>query len=120
MASGHQFEIDSMRDKQKPLHPIWRGIGCILLVGLMSLGYLFAGWFLETNKSTGWIRIPAEFSFPPAEPYLFIKLILAFIFLLLSTAAITLIYALVHPPKPGKFDVIDPSIFPPPPKRRKR
>jgi hypothetical protein len=26
---------------------------------------------------------------------------------------------LINPPKPGKFDVIDPSIFPPPPRRMK-
>jgi hypothetical protein len=90
------------------------------LVGLLSLGYLIAGWFIEANRSGHWVRIPAELAFPPAEPYLFIKLALAFIFLLLSTAVITIIYTLVHPTKPGKFDVIDPSIFPRPPKRRKR
>ncbi len=120
MPTGHQFEMESMKEKEKTLHPIWRGVGCILLAGLMSLGYLLAGWLMAANKNAGWIRIPTEFAWPPAEPYLFFKLILAFVFLLLSTAVIAIVYALVHPTKPGRFDVIDPSIFPPPPKRRKR
>jgi hypothetical protein len=119
MPTGHQFEINSMKDRQKPLHPAWTGIGCILVAVLMGVGYLGAGWFMSMNNAAGWIRIPKEFAFPPAEPYLFFKLVLAFVFLLISTAVITLVYALVRPQKPGRFDVIDPSIFPPPPKRRK-
>jgi hypothetical protein len=118
MPSGHQFEIQKMKSQQKPLHPAWTGVGCILVAGLMGLGYLVAGWFLAANNDAHWVHVPREFAFPPAEPYLFFKLILAFVFLLFGTAAITLIYAIVHPTKPGKFDVTDPSIFPRPPKRR--
>jgi hypothetical protein len=109
-----------MKDGKKPLHPAWTGVGCILVAVLMGLGYLAAGWFMAMNNDAGWVRIPKEFAFPPSEPYLFFKVIIAFVFLLFATAIITLVYALVHPTKPGKYDVIDPSIFPAPPKRRNR
>ena len=120
MTGGHQFEIDRMKDRKQPLKPIWVGVGCILLSLLMGAGYLIAGWLMDANNEAHWIRIPGELAWPPDEPYLLLKLLLAFVFLLFSMAAITLVYALIHPDKPGRFDVRDPSIFPPPPRQRKR
>jgi phage shock protein PspC (stress-responsive transcriptional regulator) len=117
MGAGHQFEIDAMREKKKAIHPAWVAVGCFTLVGLTTAGYLLAGWFIAANSVNGWIPLPRELAGPPQSPYLLIRLALALIVLLFGSAVFSIVYTLINPPKPGKYDVIDPSIFPPPPKR---
>lgn len=119
MGGGHQFEIEAMREKKKVVQPIWAGIGCLMIVGLTTGGYLLGGWLITANSQKGWIALPAELAWPPQNPFLLVKLGLALIVLLIGSAAISIVYVLINPPKPGKFDVTDSSIFPPPPKRRK-
>jgi hypothetical protein len=119
MGAGHQFEIESMKQAKKTLHPAWAGIGCFLLVGLSIVGYLVGEWFLSVNAQRGWIPMPAELAWPAQNPFLLVKLGIALIVLLIGSTAISIVYTVLHPPKPGKFDVIDASIFPPPPRRRR-
>ncbi|MBN1439221.1 MAG: hypothetical protein JW929_07420 [Anaerolineales bacterium] len=119
MGSGHHFEIEAMRDGKKNLHPAWAAVGCFTVVGLSTAGYLLGGWLIEMNSSEGWLLIPGQLAGPAQSPYLFLKLVSALIVLLFGTAVFSIVYTLINPPKPGKYDVIDPSIFPPPPKRRK-
>jgi hypothetical protein len=119
MGGGHQFGIESMRDKKGTIHPIWAGVGCLILVGLTTGGYLLGSLFLEMNSREVWIVLPAEWAWPPQQPFIIIKIIFSLITLLFGSAIISIVYTLVNPPKPGKFDVIDPSIFPPPPRRRR-
>ena len=119
MGAGHQFEIDSMRETKKTVHPAWAAVGCFSLVGLTTAGYFLGEAFLRANSDAGWIPLPPEFAWPPENPYLIIKLAMALFTFLFGTAVFSIVYTLIHPPKPGKFDVIEPSIFPPPPRRMK-
>jgi len=119
MGGGHEFQIEAMRDKKKPIHPMWAGVGCFMLVGLSTAGYLLGTWFITANGKQGWILLPSELAVPPENPFLFIKLSFALIVVLLGSAILSILYVVIHPPKPGRFDVIDASIFPPMPKRRK-
>ncbi|MGB7537905.1 MAG: hypothetical protein WBM17_05145 [Anaerolineales bacterium] len=119
MGAGHQFEIEAMRDKKKTLHPAWAGVGCFILVGLTTLGYFLGDWFVGANSQAGWIPIPREWAWPAQSPFLLIKLASALLVLLLGSTLISIAYNLINPPKPGKFDVTDASIFPHPPRRRK-
>jgi len=113
MGAGHQFEIEAMRDKKKRIHPAWVAVGCFTLVGLSAAGYLFATWFIAADQQHGWIALPA------ANFFIFFKLGFALIALMIGSALISIIYGVVNPPKPGKYDVSDTTIFPPPPRRRK-
>jgi hypothetical protein len=119
MGAGHQFEIDSMRDKKKALHPAWAAVGCFTVVGLTTLGYFLGGWFAKANQEAGWIPLPREWAWPAENPYILVKLAAALIVFLLGTTLISIVYTLINPPKPGKYDVTDADIFPPPPRRRK-
>jgi len=101
------------KPKQVQLHPIWRGIGCLTLVGLLTGGFLAAAWFIPANFEQGWIFIPAVLNGPSQSPWLYAKLIFAILFAALGFAALTLIYGLVNPIKPGEFDA-------PPEKRTRR
>ena len=108
-----------MREKKKILHPAWAAVGCFSLVGLTTAGYFLGDAFIRANSEAGWIPLPEELAWPSQNPYLIIKLAMAFIVFLIGSAVFSIVYTLINPPKPGKFDVIDPSIFPPPPKRMK-
>ncbi len=119
MGAGHQFEIEGMKEKKKTIHPAWVAVGCFTLVGLTTLGYLLGEWLIAANIRSGWIPLPPELAGPPQSPYLLLKLAMSFIVLMIGSAAFSIVYTLINPPKPGKYDVIDPSIFPPPPKRMK-
>ena len=119
MGMGHEFNIESMREKKNEIHPAWVGIGCILVVGLGALGYFLGNWFIISNAQSGWIALPIEWAAPAENPYLIVKLIFALFTLLIGSALISILYTLINPPKPGKYDVTDPSILPPPPRRRK-
>jgi len=119
MGVGHQFEMETMRDKKKFIHPAWAAVGCFSLVGLTAAGYFLGEAFLRANNEAGWIPLPQEWAWPPQNPYLIVKLATALFTFLIGTTVFSIAYTLINPPKPGKFDVIDPSIFPPPPRRMK-
>jgi hypothetical protein len=119
MGAGHQFEIEAMRDKKKPLHPAWAAVGCFTVVGLSSAGYLLGNWFIAADQKNGWIALPPEYALPASNPYLIIKVAFGLIMLLLGSALISIVYGVLHPPKPGKYDVTDTTIFPPAPRRKK-
>jgi hypothetical protein len=120
MGGGHQFEIESMRDNKKGVHPAWVAVGCFTIVGLSVAGYLLGEWFVRANSEAGWILLPAEWAWPSQSPFLIIKLALALIVLLLGSTIFSIVYTMINPPKPGKFDITDSTVFPPPPKRMKR
>jgi heme/copper-type cytochrome/quinol oxidase subunit 1 len=117
MGAGHQFEIEAMRQKRKMIHPAWSAIGCFLVAGLTTAGYQLGGWFITADAKAGWFPLPPEWAWPPQNPYLVVKIAFAILVLLLGSTLISIVYVIIHPEKPGKYDVIDPSIFPPPPRR---
>jgi hypothetical protein len=119
MGAGHQFEIEAMRDRRKPLHPAWVAVGCFTIAGLSTAGYLLGNWFIAADQKNGWIALPPEFAVPASNPYLIIKMAFALVVLLIGSAFISVLYGVINPPKPGKYEVTDSTIFPPPPRRRK-
>jgi hypothetical protein len=119
MGAGHSFEIDSMKDKRKQINPAWSAIGCFTVVGLSAAGYFLGQWFVGANAENHWIYLPLEWAWPPQSPYLIIKLAFALIVFLFGSAVFSIVYTIINPPKPGRFDVTDATIFPPAPRRRR-
>jgi hypothetical protein len=120
MGAGHQVSIDSMQEKKNQINPAWAAVGCFTLVGLTVVGYLLGEWFVVANSTAGWIALPREWAWPAQSPFIIIKLAAALLTFLIGSTIISIVYTLINPPKPGKYDVIDPSIFPPPPKRTRK
>src|SRR4030067_1191010 len=56
------------REAKKRMNPVWRGVGCLMLVGLALAGYFFANWFLVANLENGWVFIPNEAMNPAFVP----------------------------------------------------
>lgn len=97
------------RLKRKRMNPIWRGVGCFLMVMLTLAGYLFSNWFLIQNAVNNWVFLPAEVirpSFLPAwvPPGAMVSAIVAFLFLIFSYGLVSTFYAIAFPAKLGETD----------------
>jgi hypothetical protein len=99
------------RLKNRQVNPIWRGVGCVMVVLLAIAGYFFASWFLQVNAVNNWIYIPTVLLYPPYTFLSFlnggviVKLVVALFFLLFSYAIINFIFAILFPIQPGEMDV---------------
>jgi hypothetical protein len=115
----HQMH-DKEREKRKELNPIWRGVGCMLMVVLSVGGYFIADWFLYQNDLNNWFSLPEMLIDIPFLPWLpsgiLLKLAVAIVFLIISYGLINVVYAILFPIRPGEYD--SPPLSPRP--RRKR
>jgi hypothetical protein len=110
-------QLDKDREARHRMNPIWRGVGCLMMVVFALAGYAFSGWFLSANARYGWVYLPPQAVQPPyisgILPYgAFPRLVVGFLFLLLGFGLVSFVYAILFPIKPGETDV-------PTPKRRK-
>lgn len=126
--SWRSRQTDIEREKKKRIHPIWRGVGCLMISVLAIGGYLFSQWFLVNNIAYGWIYLPPEVIAPsPAalplwlrglaaplfRPGVMVSLIVGVLFLVFAILIVNIGYAVAFPVKPGEYDV-------PPLKRQRR
>jgi hypothetical protein len=105
------------------VHPIWRGIGCILMVVIPVLSYAIAGELVKANSANGWIYVPIQLFQPIPIPILRtvphqpIVLIVTLLLMLLGFGVLVAIYSLIYrftgPPTLGPLDA-------PPERRRPR
>ena len=103
-------QMDEAREKKKRINPLWRGLGCFLMIMLSLGGYLFSNWFLTQNALNNWIFLPPEIirpAFLPAwiPPGAFVSFVVALLFLILSFGIVNLTYAVMFPHRLGETDV---------------
>ncbi len=119
--SSWQFaQHEKERQEAQKMNPVWRGVGCLLIIGIGVLGYLFANWFLVQNSINGWVFLPRDL-INPNSPVVgdllsggnLVRLVVALTFLLFAFAFMNFFYAIVSPIKPGEYDL-------PKPKRQKK
>lgn len=111
----------SQQMKPKPqMNPIWRGIGCIILLVLAIGGYLAAGFLLDLNQRDPFLpfAVPANFSVViikglPAVPGRILVQLGAMVLVdIFAYAFLVIVYGIINPPRLGPQDA-------PPPERRK-
>jgi hypothetical protein len=96
------------------IHPIWRGIGCILMLIIPVMAYAGAVMLVEANFTQRWVPVPADLartiSIPMigAVPNLYANLIVTAILALfgygIMTIVFSLFYGMVGPPRYGPLD----------------
>ena len=115
--SSWQFQQQERERKEaKKMNPVWRGVGCLLVVVIGVLGYLFANWFLIQNSINSWIFFPRAVINPniPVVGDLLaggnlIRIVVALAFLLFAFAFTNFFYAIAFPIKPGEHDLPTPK-----------
>jgi hypothetical protein len=71
-------------DKPKEMHPIWRGIGCVMLVLIPLISYAAALVVLQEGPKRGWTSfITNEMMAPGADPFLYVKIGLTVVFMVI-------------------------------------
>ncbi|MEX0787421.1 MAG: hypothetical protein WD040_01345 [Anaerolineales bacterium] len=113
-----QFDMkEKERQKRKRRNPVWRGVGCLTIVVLTIAAFYFSGWFLAQNQANPMIYLPPEAIRPPfaasLPPFLIVRLVISFIFMVMAFGALSLIYAIAFPMQLGETDA-------PPMKRERR
>lgn len=107
------------------IHPVWRGIGCLLIILIPIMSWVGAQLFLKSNH---WIRLPEVLIKPIMVPYttqsqvdpviLFFNRIFNgitygnifffFVFLFLGFGILSILYAMIYrvvgPPRYTQFD----------------
>lgn len=66
-------ETQSREERQK-IHPVWRGIGLILMVIFPVMGYFASLWLLDENAKKNWVTIPSQFLASGADELIFVKI----------------------------------------------
>ncbi len=123
MGRYNRFDRTPMKERPWKIHPVWRGIGCVLIVLLPIMAYAGADVLIKSNLKNGWMAIPVELAgtifipFIGGIPYLYAKLLAGVVLLVIGYAILTIIYSLlfsaVGPPRYGPMDA-------PPPRKPKR
>ncbi len=99
------------------MHPIWRGIGLIMLVVIPVFSYLIALALVNANNVSHWILYPAVMIFPKIwDPYIVVKVMITSIMIFVLYGIFTFISALFYrgfgPPRYGSTDVPPEQIRP--------
>lgn len=95
---------------KKPIHPIWRGIGCALMIIIPVISYVAADYFVTNAALFKWLIIPEDMIINyTADPLILIRLlymaIFVFIFYLILTAITFVANHFLGPSRYGPYDV---------------
>jgi hypothetical protein len=110
-----QYRRPPRPERKWRVHPIWRGIGCLMLVIIPMISWAIAGMLVEANKSARWLAIPAGLNSPFGSSDLLLTALVAAVVAIVLFGAYTIFYMLIYkmlgPPTYGPLDA--------PPQRRK-
>jgi hypothetical protein len=119
MSKYHQPYLNPA-SKPRPwkIHPIWRGIGCLLLILLPIIAFAAAKVLVQENFRQHWVSIPEQLAGSMVVPSIgrvfYTDLAVTIILIVIGFGLLTVLYAMVYrlfgPPTYGPLDA--------PPQRR--
>ncbi|HWQ84115.1 MAG TPA: hypothetical protein VN363_06080 [Anaerolineales bacterium] len=84
------------------IHPIWRGIGCVLMLLIPIMAYAGAILLVQANTRQGWIPMPSELTRTITLPWigevehLFANMIVALLLALIGFALLSFFYSIFY------------------------
>lgn len=96
MGRYQQYERQ-VKDSAAGVHPVWRGIG-FLLIGLVAvMSYAGANLLVEANKTRAWVIVPEEIRGGVSwAPDLYSELIVSFFLMMIGFGIITIVYSIIY------------------------
>lgn len=99
-----RYDSYQVREKEEQVgpHPMWRGIGCILLVLIVVMSFAGAVELVKANRANNWVPVPQELkgSLPKitrkGEPILYVELAVAFLLAVFGFGVFVLFYSIVY------------------------
>lgn len=115
MGKYDKFSSQSrMQERPWEVHPIWRGIGCLMMVLIPLMSYAGAVLLIRLNRENGWIPVPRELAqtvtLPVigAVPSLYALLIVMSLLMIVGFGVLTILYSMLYnvvgPPRYGPLD----------------
>ena len=96
MGRYQQYERDVKKESES-VHPIWRGIGFLLMGVVSVMSYARANLLVEANKTKGWIVVPADIRGGVSwAPDLYAELIVTFFLIMMGFGLITIVYSIIY------------------------
>jgi hypothetical protein len=98
------------KDPAPAVHPIWRGIGCILIIVIPVLSFIIATILINNRATIPWFDIPQDLIVSVLkDPLIFVKIfytavISLLIFFLMALVTFTM-DRIINPKKKGPYDV---------------
>jgi hypothetical protein len=95
--------------KKKGPHPIWMGIGFLLLLIIPTMSWAASLILIEQDLKYGWYRLTPDMIAPGADPLLYAKIFLTIIissvFFVLLYVIYFIVYRFIGPKRYGSLDV---------------
>jgi hypothetical protein len=92
----------------KQVHPVWRGVGFLLLLIIPAMSYIGTLALLDENTKRTWFQIPAEFISQWVDPLLFVKIgmtiLISFVLYAISMLITFVVYSAFGPSRYGPLD----------------
>jgi hypothetical protein len=107
------YQRSTSKPRPWSVHPIWRGIGCLLIILIPIISFAAAKILVQENLQQKWVEIPAElkgnFDVPSLGHVLFADLAVTIILMVIGFGLLTVGYALIYrifgPSPYGPMDV---------------
>ena len=102
-------DTSAMQPKERTIHPVWRGIGFLLIIITPLMGYAVATLIVGANKIQRWVAIPTELIADGKNPDLYVLILLTVVVSFLIYMVLSLltffVMSLISPPRYGPQDV---------------
>lgn len=98
------------KPSKMPIHPIWRGIGLVMLVVLPIGSYLLASILIESKERFSWVIIPTDIVLNqyPKDPMILVRLFYALVILIGIAAILAFVtFLLTSLFGPSRYDPLD-------------
>jgi len=103
-----------MQERPWKIHPIWRGIGCLLMILIPIMAYAGAVVLVQANLEQGWLPMPRELIQTVALPFVgevkqfYAVVIMTALLMIIGFGVVTILYSLIYsavgPPRLGPLD----------------
>jgi hypothetical protein len=104
-----------IKERSYKIHPVWQGIGCIMMVLIPVMSYAGATLLVVANARNRWVPMPPEFYGPRSNPGLYGELFVAVLLSVLGYLGFVIFYSIMYKTMAPKQTVDAPM-----PKKRKK